>query len=153
MCKGLTLKTSGIGKPTIKTDNRSTYISVHETSKLFKQYILRFLLPALILLSSCKTLDKASIHGFNSGFYEMEEDKIKSNVFVDVLEDSIGIYKLEKAEVSNNRYMMIPLGESDSLFERPIIFRKQGLDVDLTTILLKISIWRYMEVGDATNSR
>lgn len=101
------------------------------------------LYPSLLLafamgLFSCNVINKASVHGFNSGYYKMQtENKQESMVYAEMGEEKLEVYPLQNMETEKMPAFTVPLKPSDSLFHSPMFFRKQGLDIDLTTILLK----------------
>jgi hypothetical protein len=90
-------------------------------------------------LASCNTLEKASLHGLNSGFYRLKSDTIKSqNVYLDVTDEKIDVYHHLKKQPEKNQFLTIPLNtKTDSLILHPMVFKKQSLDVDITSILIK----------------
>lgn len=97
-----------------------------------------FTVVIAVLLASCKTLEKASIHGFNSGYYTFEsEQKNTQNVYIDVTEEKIEVYHQTKKQPDRNVFLTIPLKPLDSMMIGPILFKKNSLDIDLTSILLK----------------
>lgn len=90
------------------------------------------------LLSSCGIMYKASIHGLNSGYYKYGygEDRIQ-DVYLDVKEDELDVYKYKDKQIDQRQYLMIDLNKTDSLITSPLVFRKQSLDIDITSIVLK----------------
>lgn len=92
----------------------------------------------IVFLTSCNTLEKASMHGFNSGYYKFES-KLKSDptVYVDVTDEKIDVYHQTKKQPDKNAFLTIPLKPSDRLLNSPAVFKKKSLDVDITAILLK----------------
>jgi hypothetical protein len=92
----------------------------------------------IVFLTSCNTLEKASMHGFNSGYYKFESNqKSDQNVYVDVSDDKIDVYHQTKKQPDINTFLTIPLKPSDSLLVSSIVFKKTSLDVDITAIVLK----------------
>jgi hypothetical protein len=90
------------------------------------------------ILASCKTLENASTHGFNSGYYKMKFEKKNSRyVYLDVSDERIDVYHHINKQPDNKIYLTIPLTKTDSLFFNPIVFKKHSLDIDITSILLK----------------
>ncbi|WP_026898823.1 hypothetical protein [Daejeonella oryzae] len=90
------------------------------------------------LLASCNTLEKASTHGFNSGYYKMKsENKNSQNVYLDITNEQIDVYHHIKKQPDKQIFLTIPLIKTDSLIVNPIIFKKQSLDIDITSIFLK----------------
>lgn len=93
---------------------------------------------AIVLLGSCKTIEKASIHGLHNGFYHMKtENKPVQSVYLDITNEKIDIYDNIKQKGIQNRLSTITLQNTDSLLANEMIFKKQSLDIDITSILLK----------------
>lgn len=89
-------------------------------------------------LASCSTLEKASTHGLNSGYYKLKsENKNAQYVYLDVTNERIDVYHHLKRQTDKKQFLTIPLNTTDSLIFIPMVFKKQGLDVDITSILLK----------------
>ena len=91
------------------------------------------------VLSSCNTIEKASLHGLNSGYYKLKSDNINDqNVYLDVTDEKIDVYHHIKRQPDKKQFMTIPLNTTtDSLIFNPMVFKKQSLDVDITSIILK----------------
>lgn len=90
------------------------------------------------LLSSCNTLEKASTHGFNSGYYKLKSENTNfKNVYLDVTDEQINVYQHKKRHVDQKQFLTIPLKTTDSLIFNQMEFKKQSLDFDLTSILFK----------------
>ena len=102
-------------------------------------YKYKIIFVALIIFfTSCNTLEKASMHGFNSGYYQLEsKQKIEQNVYVAVTDEKIDVYHLTKKKPDTNAFLTIPLKPADSIQLNPVVFKKESLDVDITAILLK----------------
>ena len=101
------------------------------------KYIIIFV-AQIIFFTSCNTLEKASMHGFNSGYYQLEsKQKIEQNVYVAVTDEKIDAYHLTKKKPDTNAFLTIPLKPADSIQLNPVVFKKESLDVDITAILLK----------------
>ena len=95
------------------------------------------ILAPLFLGISCNTLEKASVHGLTSGYYRMDSGKESRKVYVDVSGEKIDIYDVKGLINGNHLMAPIPIFNSDSLLIRPLKLKKQSLDIDITTILLK----------------
>lgn len=98
------------------------------------------ILPVVIILGliSCRTLEQASQHGFTSGYYQIvNKPKKPQNVYADVREEQINVHHQHKKQPEKKAFMVIPLTPTDSLLAQPVTFKKNSLDVDITTILLK----------------
>ena len=92
----------------------------------------------VLYLTACNTLEKASIHGFDSGYYKVKSGRQNiQNVYADVTDEKIDVYRQTKKQPDKNILMTILLKPSDSLIVSPLIFRKNSLDVDITAIPLK----------------
>ena len=99
----------------------------------------KLIFPAILLasiaLTSCNTLEKASLHGFNSGYYTLGSGKDAKKVYADVSDEKIEVYNLTGGKVDKDIFMSV--SNPDSLPVSSLNFRKQSLDIDITTILLK----------------
>lgn len=99
----------------------------------------KLIFPAILLVSfaltSCSTLEKASLHGFNSGYYTLGSGKDAKKVYADVSDEKIEVYSLTGGKVDKDIFMSV--SDPDSLPVSSLNFRKQSLDIDITTILLK----------------
>jgi hypothetical protein len=91
----------------------------------------------IMALASCRTLEDASSHGFNSGFYKMGSGKEGADVYLDVSEDSLDAYRRVEGKPEKDRFLSVPLKSQDGIPNSPLVFRKQSLDIDITTILMK----------------
>ena len=93
------------------------------------------------VFASCKTVEKASVHGLNSGYYQLKSDTIKAQdqaVYLDVTDEKIDIYHQIKSQPDKKQFLTIPLNAiTDSLIFKRMVFKKQSLDIDITSILLK----------------
>lgn len=105
--------------------------------KVIEKYII---IPALffVLLTSCSTVEKASMHGFNSGYYKLElKNKNTLQVYADVTDQKIDVYQQENKQPGKDPFLIIPLIPLDSLMFIPVVFHKASLDIDITSVLLK----------------
>jgi hypothetical protein len=103
---------------------------------LLKKIIL--LLVPIAALYSCSTLERASLHGLNDGFYQLQSDSSENQaVYLDVSEDTISVYPTTSKQAESKPTLTIPLATSDSLPFQRITFKKQGLDLDISTVLMK----------------
>ena len=102
---------------------------------------LKTLLPAtaacILASASCRTLEDASSHGFNSGFYKMGSGKEGADVYLDLSEDSLDVYSRVDGKPEKERFLSVSLKSQDDIPNAPLVFRKQSLDIDITTILMK----------------
>nr|WP_315151176.1 hypothetical protein [uncultured Flavobacterium sp.] len=105
--------------------------------KIIYKYI-NIPIALIVFLTSCNTLEKASMHGFNSGYYQLESKQKKNQkVYVEVTEEKIEVHHLTNKQPDTNAFLTIPLKPLDSIQISPVVFKKESLDVDITAILLK----------------
>jgi hypothetical protein len=92
----------------------------------------------LAFFTSCSTLEKASSHGFTSGYYKLQSaQKNVQNVYVDITDTKIDIYQVTDKKPDTNSLRCITLGAPDSVIISPVKFKKNSIDIDITAILLK----------------
>lgn len=104
-------------------------------SNIHKNFIL---ISIFSFVASCKTLENASTHGFASGYYTMKsENKNSQPVYINVNNDQIDIYHQINKEPDKKSLITIPLETTDSITIKEMIFKKESLDIDITSILLK----------------
>jgi hypothetical protein len=95
-------------------------------------------ISVIALLSSCNTIEKASTHGFNSGYYKLKSENTNiKNVYLDVTDEQIIVYEHKKRHVDQKQFLSIPLKTTESQIYNQLVFKKQSLDFDLTSILFK----------------
>lgn len=105
--------------------------------KSYNKYII-IQVVVILTLSSCSTLEKSSIHGFNSGYYKLQSNPKKAEpIYADITDDKLDVYHVTGKQPDKNKFLTISLKPSDSLVIAPMTFRKNSLDIDLTSILLK----------------
>jgi hypothetical protein len=106
-----------------------------------KNSFLRSILAIALLigmLSSCSTLERASLHGLNDGFYQFKPDSSeKKTVYLDVAEDTIRVYPTTNKQPRSKPTFIIPLAATDNIPFQHITFKKQGIDIDISTVLIK----------------
>lgn len=104
-------------------------------SNIHKIFIL---LSGVSLATSCKTLQNSSMHGLTSGYYKMKaENKNVQDAYIDVTNDQIDVYHQIKRQPDKKSLFTIPLETTDSIILKEMIFKKESLDIDITSILLK----------------
>jgi len=97
----------------------------------------------MLTLFSCASMEKIAVHDFGPGYYKLRtRDNELSNVYVNVIEDSIVVYpaiedqKRVSVDTSTSRAANINyILPGDDLYES--CFKKKSVDIDLSTILLK----------------
>lgn len=99
--------------------------------------MLSLLISGIALFTSCSTLEKAALHGLNSGYYRTGTKGNTAKVYVDVSEERIDIYPTIHGTPDKAPYLKIPLQNPDSLPATPVKLKRQSLDIDITAILLK----------------
>lgn len=91
-----------------------------------------------LIFTACNTFEKASTHGLNSGIYTFETKREKAQkVYVDVTDENLDVYRLTKNQPEKRLFLTIPFKPTDSLMVYPMVFKKQSLDIDITSVLLK----------------
>jgi hypothetical protein len=104
-------------------------------------FIDKYKIPLIIIIgftTSCKTIEKASTHGLISGYYALQsENKNLQDVYLDISEEKIDVYPHVNRKPDKAIMFTIPLGITDSIALKEIIFKKESIDIDLTSILLK----------------
>lgn len=99
--------------------------------------ILPLTIASMAFIASCSTLDKASVHGFNSGYYKLNDGKVKEKVYVNVSDEKIDVHHQIENIPDKVPFLSIAYNSPDSFSVRPIKFSKKSLDIDITSILLK----------------
>ncbi|MBP6183977.1 MAG: hypothetical protein KA479_03495 [Saprospiraceae bacterium] len=100
-------------------------------------FIVLFTVSSIVFFTSCSTLDKASVHGFTSGYYTLDVEKTMKNVYVDVTDEQIDVYHQLEKKPDKDKFLTARLNTSDSALLAPLTFRKKSIDIDMTTILFK----------------
>ena len=97
-----------------------------------------FLFFAFIaILCSCSVAEKASRHGFESGYYEIKSSQNQNmDVYLDISDEEVTVYPKNENGLGNS-LSTIPLSDSDTLSGYPLKFMKTSIDIDLTTVPLK----------------
>lgn len=93
---------------------------------------------ACLLLASCSTLEKASLHGFNSGYYKMRTATGNTQpVYADVTGEKIDVYRLRQNRPDKTAFTTIALTDPDSVATGKMLFSKNSIDIDLTSVIFK----------------
>jgi hypothetical protein len=93
---------------------------------------------ALLLFTSCSVVEQSSMHGFESGYYTVKTDTaIFKKAYLNIGEDSIKIYTPQVKTLQKPAAFSLSLSGADSICKYPYTFRRQTLDIDITSILLK----------------
>lgn len=112
--------------------------SGHSTSVGFKKDALLCIVFFGCFLASCSTLEKASVHGLTSGNYTLRSKGEEARgVYLDVTDERLDVYALADGKPQQPCVLTIPLTAGDSIPIRDVVLRKQGLDIDITSVLLK----------------
>ncbi|NBO32657.1 MAG: hypothetical protein EBV05_14080 [Cyanobacteria bacterium WB6_1B_304] len=89
-------------------------------------------------MASCSILEKASVHGLTSDVYIMRnKGDVPIDVYLDVTNEQIDFYRYFLGKPQKPCIFTIPLNAGNSTSFREVVVEKQGLDVDITSILLK----------------
>ena len=102
-----------------------------------RNLLLYVLAAAVVGITSCNTLNNVSRHGFNSGYYKLDTAGGNTDVYADITGERITVHQQFKGKPDAAPFLHIALPWNDSLPVRPLVFKKQSLDIDLTSILLK----------------
>jgi hypothetical protein len=93
---------------------------------------------ALLLCASCSVVEQSSMHGFESGYYTVKEDTaIYKKAYLQIEEDSIRVFTQKSDTLQLPATFCLSLTGADSICNYPFTFRRQSLDIDITSILLK----------------
>lgn len=93
---------------------------------------------SICFFSSCTTLERASLHGLHDGFYTLTWDETEPReVYVEVFDDSIRSYPSTNHQPQVSEVFTIPLNEGGNIPFHRLTFKKQGLDIDISTVLMK----------------
>jgi hypothetical protein len=105
--------------------------------KSYNKYII-IQLAVILCFFSCSTLEKSSMHGFNSGYYKLQSEHTNAeNVYVDITDENLDVYRVTGKQPDKIKFLAVSLKPSDSLTISPMVFSKNSLDIDITAILLK----------------
>jgi len=104
----------------------------------FSEKQILFLLCVSVFFISCGTMEKASIHGLTSGNYRLKsENNNPQPVYLDISNEQIAVFHRLGKQTDLQPFLTIATVDPDSLGEKEFIFKKQSLDIDITSILLK----------------
>lgn len=102
------------------------------------RHILSAAIISLLFLSSCSTVEKASLHGFSSGYYRLTSGmEAKRSVYVDLNAEKAEVHRVNGKLPEKEVALSLSFNGSDSLPDHPLVFTKSSLDIDLTSILMK----------------
>lgn len=94
------------------------------------------LCAVLLSCTSCNTIEKASMHGLTNGKYKLKSNKGITRVYLDVNDERVDAYEL-KDNGSLGGVVTLSNDTSRREFSLPFVLKKQGLDLDVTTVLFK----------------
>jgi hypothetical protein len=108
-----------------------------------RYFNLMILFVVILFATACNTVDKIARHDFYTGYYKLKaEDSSAVKVYVDLYEDSLDLYDVtysgKKKSPDTNSVQSVRISEiipGDYLHNST--FRRNSVDVDLTTALLK----------------
>lgn len=104
--------------------------------KQTKYYAFAFF-AFIALFCSCSVAEKASRHGFESGYYKIESSQNQTkDVYLDISDEEVTVYPKNENGLGNS-ISTIPLTGSDTLSDYPVKFMKTSIDIDLTSVPLK----------------
>jgi hypothetical protein len=90
-----------------------------------------------ILIVSCRVVERASVHGLNNGTYSLDSGgRSENEVYVDLNDKEIDLYRIHDGIADLTPFKKFPL-VADSQFSQKLVLKKQGLDIDITSVLMK----------------
>jgi hypothetical protein len=99
--------------------------------------IFMLMLSAVLLCStSCSTIEQASTHGLANGKYTLKSAKTVKRVYLDVNDERVDAYELRDDGILGGAVILSD-DTGRRTFPLPFVLKKQGLDLDVTTILFK----------------
>jgi hypothetical protein len=88
--------------------------------------------------SACSVVEQSSQHGFESGYYKLKGDSANmKNAYVDIHSDTIEVYTKKADSLQTVPLYKMTLTDMDGVCTYPYTFKKQSLDIDITSILFK----------------
>ncbi|HMW39233.1 MAG: hypothetical protein K1X68_05700 [Saprospiraceae bacterium] len=96
----------------------------------------------IIGFCSCRVLENASRHDFHSGYYRLKDNGTKLKTYVQVDQDQISIFSINQGRISEKSIMDIQTHDDKFELNPNLQFDRTGLDVDLTSILMKYRMAR-----------
>lgn len=97
-----------------------------------------FFVAIALCLQACKMLEQASLHGLNSGYYTLHDgEKPPAKVYTEVEEDEIRMHATTNAHTDSIPFLKVSFRNADSPVFQQIVLKKQGLDLDITSVLMK----------------
>lgn len=103
---------------------------------IYHNYHLQ-LFVVLLFFTSCSMLEKASEHGFQSGYYKMSSKKGKpGDVYVEVSEEKTDVYQVN-LKMPEEILFSFPGYVYEGKPVTKVVFQKKNLDVDLTSNIFK----------------
>jgi len=104
-----------------------------------RDFKLHFLVAMVcgISVTSCSTLEKASVHGLTSGYYKIVSPGKVENVYADVSGEKIDFYHQKEVITEKDKFLSVSFVSGENVLLNPLKFNKQSLDIDITSILLK----------------
>lgn len=96
----------------------------------------------IIGFCSCRVIEKASKHDFHSGYYHLKDNGTKLKTYVQVDQDQISIFPIHRGIISERSMLDIQTHDDKAELKRKLQFDRTGLDIDLTSILMKYRMAR-----------
>ena len=94
---------------------------------------IAFYVILAILLGSCKVFERASVHGLNNGTYKLN----RIHVYVEVTDSAVTVYPMQNGKINRTGSNSLFFISSDSAHCQKTVLKKQGLDIDMTSVLMK----------------
>lgn len=88
--------------------------------------------------TACSVVEQSSGHGFNTGVYTVRHDSVEyRNAYMVLEADTIRVYPKVAGTIQTAPAITIPLSIAGSNCLDSYFFKKQSLDIDITSILFK----------------
>lgn len=101
----------------------------------FNRQSTGILLGAWVTISSCALLEQSARHGLQEGHYMLQTGETKQPVYVLPETDTLYVYEREKSKSQPKQRLLTIPAINGKL--QPLMLKKQSLDIDITSVLLK----------------
>lgn len=92
----------------------------------------------LCCCAACSVVEKSSTHGFNNGVYTVRYDSVQyRNAYMELEEDTIRVYPKVAGILQTTPALSISPAAAGSNCSGSFTFKKQSLDIDITSVLFK----------------
>lgn len=103
-----------------------------------KSQYLHLLVTFWCCCTACNVVEKSSSHGFGNGIYTVKHDSVQyRKAYLALQEDTIRVYEKVAGTLQPTPALTITPPTSDMDCKSSFTFKKQSLDIDITSILFK----------------